>query len=182
MLFRSELIDLKVRDIRFESPATIILHGKGRKIRCIPLMTKTSSMLESYLKESNLWEKSERLDLYLFFNSRHEQLTRAGISYIIGKYYSQASQNGGAVLPERISPHVFRHTKAMHLLQANINLIYIRDFLGHSNVTTTEIYAKADTEVRRKFLEEAYINLSPGDLSEWNEDKDLMAWLKGLCT
>ena len=177
-----ELIDLKVRDIRFESPATIILHGKGRKVRCIPLMTKTSSMLESYLKESNLWEKPERLDSYLFFNSRQEQLTRAGISYIIDKYYTQASQNGGAILPERISPHVFRHTKAMHLLQANINLIYIRDFLGHSNVTTTEIYAKADAEIRRKLLEKAYINLSPSDLPEWNDDKDLMTWLQELCT
>lgn len=178
-----ELIDLKVRDIRFASPATIVLHGKGRKIRCVPLMSKTKSMFESYLKEHSLWDKPEKLDSYLFVNNRREKFTRAGISFIIRKYFIEAQKtNDSLLLPDRISPHVFRHTKAMHLLQANINLIYIRDFLGHANVTTTEIYAKADTEIRRKLLEEAYVDLGSSDLPEWNEDQDLMKWLQNFCT
>lgn len=176
-----ELIDLKVRDIRIESPATIILHGKGRKIRCVPLMSKTCSMLESYLQEQHLWEKPEKLDSFLFFNSRHENLTRAGVTYILKKYFEIARKDPDALLPERISPHVFRHTKAMHLLKANVNLVYIRDFLGHSNVTTTEIYAKADSDDKRKLLESAYVDLSPADLPEWSDDTDLMKWLHDLC-
>ena len=69
----------------------------------------------------------------------------------------------------------------MHLLKANVNLVYIRDFLGHSNVTTTEIYAKADSDDKRKLLESAYVDLSPADLPEWSDDTDLMKWLHDLC-
>ena len=176
-----EIIDLRVRDIRTENPATVTLLGKGRKIRCIPLMTKTKSMLERYLEEQSLFQRPERLDSPVFFNNRHEKLTRAGISYIINKYVASAKLHTDTLFPDTISPHVFRHSKAMHMLQANINLIYIRDFLGHVNVTTTEIYAKADATAKREALEKAYINITDRDLPDWTEDKGLMSWLQGLC-
>ena len=69
----------------------------------------------------------------------------------------------------------------MLLLQAGINLIYIRDFLGHCNVVTTEIYARADTEMKRKAIESVYMDLSPVDIPNWEENEDLMYWLQNLC-
>jgi len=176
-----EIIELCVRDIRIENPATVNLFGKGRKLRCIPLMSKTKSMLESYLKEHSLWQRPEKLGSPIFFNNRHEKLTRAGVSYIINKYMENAKIHTDVLFPDTISPHVFRHSKAMHMLQANINLIYIRDFLGHVNVTTTEIYAKADAKAKREALEKAYINVTDKELPDWTENKDLMNWLQALC-
>jgi len=176
-----ELIDLTVSDLRLEAPATVILHGKGRKMRCIPLMSPTVQLLKNYLSESELYGHPEKSGHPLFFNSREQKLTRAGISYIINKYLSAARSHTEMILPDNISPHVFRHSKAMHMLQAGVNLIYIRDFLGHVNVTTTEIYAKADADVKRRALEQAYINVSDSLQDDWNEDKGLMEWLSALC-
>ena len=75
---------------------------------------------------------------------------------------------------------MFRHSKAMHLLDAGINLIYIRDFLGHVNVTTAEIYAKANSDSKRKALEAACIDVDD-DTPPWREDRDLLNWLQNFC-
>lgn len=176
-----ELIDLRVRDIRLDNPATVSLLGKGRKTRYVPLMTKTRNLLDSYLQEQKLLNHPERLDNSVFFNSRGEKLTRAGVAYIVDKYVNLAKHNTNALFPEKVSPHSFRHSKAMHMLQANVNLIYIRDFLGHVNVTTTEIYAKADAETKRSALEKAYINITDLEYPDWSSDKDLMQWLQDFC-
>ena len=82
----------------------------------------------------------------------------------------------------RVSPHVLRHSKAVHLLQSGVNLIFIRDFLGHSDVTTTEIYARVDTETRRRALEATWIPGTIPELTSWTEDSDLVNWLHQLCT
>lgn len=74
-----------------------------------------------------------------------------------------------------------RHAKAMGMLKAGINLIYIRDFLGHSNVVTTEVYARSDTEMKRKALEESYKELYTEEMPKWEDDKNLMEWLHDLC-
>jgi len=175
-----ELCDLRVRDLRLETPAIVTLVGKGRKMRHVPLMTNTAKLLTDYISERKL-DCPARLDHPLFFNPQRNQLTRAGVTYVVKKYAEQARQKEPVFLPERISPHVLRHTKAMHLLQANVNLIYIRDLLGHVDVATTEIYARADTEMKRRALENAYPDLVPENLPAWNRDSDLMAWLKDFC-
>ena len=69
----------------------------------------------------------------------------------------------------------------MHLLEAGVNLIYIRDLLGHVHVTTTEIYLRADTETKRKVLESLYMDVVTGDIPVWQEDTDLLSWLQGFC-
>ncbi len=74
-----------------------------------------------------------------------------------------------------------RRTRAMHLLQAGVNLIYIRDLLGHADVSTTEIYARADAEAKRKAIESAYQSLTPQPLPDWTADQDLLAWLDRFC-
>ena len=116
----------------------------------------------------------------LFFNSRKEKLTRAGVHYIIKKYGKTARQENKALIPEKISPHCLRHSKAMHLLQAGVNLVYIRDILGHVSVQTTEIYARADTRQKRDALEKAYVNLNEKETPDWTKDKGLVNWLKSF--
>jgi site-specific recombinase XerD len=74
-----------------------------------------------------------------------------------------------------------RDSKAMGMLKAGINLIYIRDFLGHVNVTSTEVYARADNEMKRKYLEQSYQDLNPQEFPNWGDDKALLAWLNDLC-
>lgn len=75
---------------------------------------------------------------------------------------------------------MFRHSKSMHLLQAGVNLIYIRDFLGHEDIQTTEIYAKCDTEHKRKAIESAYPELFKSDFLDWSKDENLLDWLSSL--
>lgn len=75
---------------------------------------------------------------------------------------------------------MLRHSKAMHLLQAGVNLIYIRDFLGHVDLKTTEVYARADTETKRKAIEQAYPDLIDNHLPDWNQDQALLSWLSEL--
>ena len=84
------------------------------------------------------------------------------------------------IVPEKVKCHMLRHSKAVHLLQAGVNLIYIRDFLGHSDIKTTEIYARTDSELKRKALENAYPDLIDSNLPNWNENSNLMEWLVNL--
>ncbi len=173
-----EICDLCVRDVRLQKPPTVTLTGKGCKTRFVPIMASTASALSGYFSDNGLFQP-EKADQPLFLNHQRGKLTRAGVTYILKKYFDAAKKVNPA-LPQKISPHILRHSKAMHMLQAGINLIYIRDFLGHVHVETTEIYAKADTEMKRKAIETARINIDP-DLPAWTDDKDLMAWLTNLC-
>ena len=85
------------------------------------------------------------------------------------------------MFPESIHPHMLRHTKAVHLLEAGANLIYIRELLGHVSITTTEIYLKSETELKRVALENAYPEIVTQDLPLWTENTELLQWLDNLC-
>jgi site-specific recombinase XerD len=176
-----ELADLNVRDIRIEEPATATLQGKGRKMRIVPISTKTASILKHYLSEKGYLGKNASLDFPIFSNSRKFKLSRAGIAHIVNKYVEAARKINGGLIPQTVSPHSLRHSKAVHLLRSGVPLIYIRDFLGHVSVTTTEIYAKVDAEEKRKALEGAYEIPSQELLPDWETDKGLMTWLANLC-
>jgi len=173
-----ELIDLKVRDVILTSPAVLILTGKGNKTRRVPLMKNTASLLDSYIHENNL-EKPWKSDYPLFTNKQHNKLTKEGVSYIISKYVTSVRQVS-SIVPERVTPHMFRHSKSVHLLQAGVNLIYIRDFLGHVDIQTTEVYAKCDTELKRRAIENAYPELVDSDLPDWSQNTSLLNWLSSL--
>ena len=85
-------------------------------------------------------------------------------------------------IPDKVTPHIFRHTRAMLLLQAGVNLIYIRDFLGHTDIKTTEIYAKADTELKRKAIESTIgVVFTESGKKDWTQNGSLMEWLNELC-
>lgn len=178
----SELIDLKVGDIRLSSPAVVNLHGKGDRQRQVPIIGKTKDHLAAYLEEHKRYHWGIATeDTPVFFNQQHKKLSRWGVSYILKKYVKMASKNTKFSTDFTVTPHVLRHAKAMGLLKAGINLVYIRDFLGHCSVVTTEIYARADSEMKRKAIESVYTDLSPIDMPKWEENKDLMYWLQNLC-
>jgi integrase/recombinase XerD len=173
-----ELADLTIRSVRLDHPPIATLTGKGRKTRQVPLMPNTESLLKQYMIETQLLQNGMQ-DCPLFFNRQHGKLTPKGISFILDKYVTRA-RTISPIIPDKVTPHTFRHTKAMNLLQAGVNLIYIRDILGHVDLSTTEIYARTDTELKRKALEKAYPDMVPATLPHWTQDEDLLAWLNNL--
>lgn len=175
-----ELCDIKMKDVRLEKPAIITLHGKGDKDRQVPIMGSTKLLLESYIEHYRFMPGISKGEHYLFVNQRKGRLSRWGVSHIINKYVESAEKEGMNVdFP--ITPHVFRHSKAVHMVHAGINLIYIRDFLGHVDCSTTEIYAKIDTEQKRKAIESACKDIAPEqEYEDWTKDDDLMEFLRSL--
>ena len=174
-----ELADLKAGDIRTAYPATIKLTGKGNKSRIVPIMKPMGDLLKQYLKENNLAE-ARAFDYPLFSNRSKDKLTRAGVAYIVKKYAVEAIKKAPELFPDKFSPHCFRHSKAIHLLQSGVNLVYIRDFLGHVDIRTTEIYARIDGEMKRKALEKNINNIVSDKMPEWQSNAGLMNWLKNL--
>ena len=173
-----EIVDLRVRDIRLDTPAQLHLMGKGRKARVVPLLTKTVALLADYLCERGL-DSTRQSDQCLFINRQGQHFTRAGLTYLIHKYVEQA-RCANTSFPADVSPHTFRHTKAMHMLHAGVPLIIIRDFLGHVDLKTTEIYARADLEMKRQALEKAANQVTPPQIQSWCDDANLLEWLRTL--
>ncbi len=173
-----ELCDLKVCDVRVDTPAVVHLFGKGRKNREVPLTEPCAKVLRRYIQENHL-DAPRRSDDPLFVNPQGKKLTRSGISYVLAKYICQANEATNVAMPV-ITPHCLRHSKAMHLVEAEKSLIYIRDFLGHESIETTQIYAKANPEARRKALETMDRKMKTPDMPDWNDDPDIKAFLKGL--
>ena len=110
---------------------------------------------------------------------KEKKLTRSGVSYVLAKYSHKANTAVDSFFPQ-ITPHCLRHSKAMHLVEAGKNLIYIRDFLGHESIETTQVYAKANPEARRKALETMDTRMNTPAMPDWNDDPDLKAFLKTL--
>lgn len=170
----SEIVSLSVRDIRLDNPAKVHLLGKGSKFRDVPILPETKSLLHSYMRENNLLTSGKQ-DAPLFFNHSGGKLTRAGVTYIVKKYTEEFT----AVNNAAISPHILRHTKAMHLLQAGVNIVYIRDLLGHSDITTTEVYARADLKMKQSALEKVR-SIAPAETPSWQQNPDLLVWLENF--
>ena len=174
-----EIADLSVNDFRAEKPSTLRLTGKGSKTRIVPLMSTTSDLVSKYI---SIYHPSYRgeYNVPLFSNRKKEKLTRAGIAYILKKYVKIAREKQPDLIPETVSPHGLRHSKSMHMLQAGVPLIYIRDFLGHSEISTTEIYARCDSEQKRKAIENTYPSITKSETPMWQKDTSLLGWLQSL--
>lgn len=173
-----ELCDLRIHDIFLEENPHVMLTGKGSKTRYSPIVTNVARLVSEYLVENQL-NRQEYQDMPLFFNQQRQKLTRAGVSYIITKY-ADAARVKSPRIPPKVTPHILRHSKAMHLCQAGIDIIYIRDILGHVDLATTEIYARLNIELMRDALEDAYPELPSRDLPEWTSDDTLMKMLNNL--
>jgi site-specific recombinase XerD len=177
-----EIIDLTPESLRIESrPYTIRLLGKGRKNRIVPLMDEQVELLRNYMDEHHLYEPQKNRHP-LFYNNRREKLTRAGVSYILSLYINMARKLNPAIIPDKVSCHSLRHSKVMYLLQNGVNIVYIRDILGHSSLQTTDIYARADSKQKREALEKAYIDLTPNRDNQrlWERDQTLLEWLQSM--
>jgi len=170
-----ELIDLKLGEISFRTPNTVKLTGKGNKARVIPISFQVANILMSYVKVFSMHDSEHNV----FVNRHDKALTRSGVTYVLKKYAHMLDQTKPEDGISNIHPHILRHSKAMHMLENGVNLIYIRDFLGHSSITTTEIYAKCNPELKRKHIELAgsLITESVEEYSE-PEKKSLISWLR----
>lgn len=177
----NELISFSAHNLNLTKPYHVILSGKGRKKRIVPIHEKLVLILKAYMKDANI-ELNNISKQPLFVNVHGRKLTSAGLTHIIMMYADKVRENFPALMPERLSPHSFRHSKATHLLQAGMNIIYVRDFLGHSSVKTTETYVRMDSEQKRKALEAAAADIVPQSqtIKVWNDDEKLLNWLKGL--
>lgn len=178
----SEIAALRPVDVSLNKPCYVTLFGKGSKKRIVPIQDAEVAILKTYMGENHLFE--QRMNQRpLFQNGRGSQLTSAGITYILKNYAAMARNSSENLIPEVISPHCLRHSKAMHLLQAGVNLVYIRDILGHVSIQTTEVYARADSKQKRTALESAYKDILPQNnevSSSWETDPELKTWLKSL--
>jgi len=140
----TEFINIKVCDITFSKKPVLTVLAKGGIIHsvCIPL--DTEELLRKYLK---IYHISLKSDNYLFTGPSNEKLTRQGINYILKKYQKKAKLDNPHLFKNFISAHGMRHSKSYELVNSGTELIYIRDFLGHSSVTTTEHYARTSPEL-----------------------------------
>lgn len=176
-----ELADLTIGSLRIQcKPYSTKVYGKGRKVRIVPLSEHVVAILKKYLDRYHInYEMSEKRPI--FCNSAGNKLTRAGITYILKKYADMARILNSDIIPEMVSCHQLRHSRAIHLLQSGINLIWIRDLLGHTSIQTTEIYAKVDSKQQREAIEQASECLTPPLITgEWVDNQNMINWLKGL--
>jgi site-specific recombinase XerD len=173
-----ELIDLNAGDVRLDAPPQVRLMGKGRKMRAVPLMDATVDILRDHRHENGL-DRPEHADQPLFQNRQGGRLTRTGVRYLLQKYV-QAVRRNHPGFTQPVSPHSLRHTKGMHLLQSGVPLEIIRDFLGHVDVKTTEIYARANLEMKRRALEKVAAVSPLPKIPSWKQNKTLLEWLHSL--
>jgi site-specific recombinase XerD len=172
-----ELVDLKVPDLQLQAKNPFItVTGKGGKTRSVPLMDKTVSHLREYLKRFHAhWEEATEPLFYSTRSGVPHRLSTDAVAVML-KHYGKVARKTCSDVPERVHPHLFRHTRATDLYKAGMPLSYIAEFLGHVNVNTTDIYASADVEMLREALEKA----DPGSAEEvplWKEEESL----KKLC-
>jgi integrase/recombinase XerD len=144
----SELIGLRLDDLALQPHANMLVHGKGRRERCLPLWKTTTAAMRAWLAVRGIVHVPE-----LFVSARGEPLTRSGFEYLLRKHVRTATRRSPTLATKRASPHVLRHTCALTILQATKDLRKVSLWLGHAHLQTTEIYTRADPSVKLEALE-----------------------------
>lgn len=177
----SEIANLCFGDIHFEKKGAIVhLKGKGKKFRDVPILPAPTKILKNYLAEESRYRQCD-IAAPLFCNRSKASLTRGGVYYIVQKYVSLAQKKAPDLFPVQVHPHVFRHSRAMHWLEAGVDLQYIKDLLGHSDIKTTEVYARLNIKMKQEMLEKVHSQqLSANQHPSWTDDEGLMQWLQQL--
>jgi integrase/recombinase XerD len=170
-----EVLDLRVRDVRFDPPQQVRLTGKGNKVRVCPIWPRTAALLRELVQCRGA--AGDGPDSPLFLNRRGEPLSRFGVRYLLRKYakLSDVTTVQSHALPH---PHVLRHTTAVHLLKAGVDFATISQWLGHSSLNTTMRYARSDLDLKRQALSQVFPDIlasgakphvlfDPGELSNW---------------
>ncbi|MFA4948720.1 MAG: tyrosine-type recombinase/integrase [Candidatus Krumholzibacteriia bacterium] len=174
-----EALDLKVAALQLVPPEQVRVLGKGRKERGCPLSKETAAIVCSYLKELGI---SEQSDAAVFVGRHGQPMTRSGVARLIKKYTALAARTMPTLRGRNITPHTMRHTTAMHMLQAGVDLDVIRAVLGHVSVLTTHKYAQIDMEMKRRALDAmgGARKTAPEEMPPWHRQPDLLEWLEAL--
>jgi integrase/recombinase XerD len=142
-----ELCDLDVADIRRASPMVVVIHGKGSKVRYVPVMDPTARLVAGYLDHRGRHPGAGAGADPPFPGPRHSRLTRSGIAKLLDRYARAIRARDPGWAPGlAVAPHTLRRTRAMHLIEAGVNVTYIRDLLGHASISSTEIYARVNAQ------------------------------------
>lgn len=180
----SELLDMKVCDLRLDTKHPIAyLHGKGRKIRTVPLLSKTVQHCKQYLRKFHP-TADDHSEAPLFFTVIHgtqQKMSPDTVAAFFTKYGRMAKSVCPEV-PEHIHPHMMRHTRAMHLYRSGMPMVLLSQYLGHSQVETTMIYAHADTEMKRAAIQkaDAVRKTKPVPDEIWADNEEMILKLSGL--
>lgn len=173
-----ELLNLRPCDLQLERPYQVTLEGKGRKQRICPLWPQTAALLGELLADSGLDQTSTQR---LFCNRRGQPLTRFGIRYLLRKYAERANAAVPSLSQKRVHPHTLRHSTAVHLLQAGVDLVSISHWLGHASVETTNRYTEVDLNTKRAAINKAGpIGTFEPTLARWSADTSVLEWLENL--
>jgi len=173
-----EIVDLDIADIKVEGPLSVTLTGKGRKTRVVPLWDETVNLINHYLSV----RKCEGIESdHLFLNKNREPITRFGIGRKISKYVKKATSVCKSLKDRKITPHVFRHTTALHLIEADNDISIVKDWLGHEDIRTASLYLEVSIERKRKALERMP-SLSESKIPETAQWKkpDILSFLSEL--
>lgn len=171
----SEALDIRQRDLHLERPRQVRLRGKGGKERICPLWPETANALRQLIRTASR-------DETLFLNASNKPLTRDGVAYLIEKYVHRAAEKLPNLTIRRVTPHIFRHSCAVALLQAGVDITVIRDYLGHATVATTNRYVTSNLKMKRDVLEAFWkrAGLVNGPRHRWRPSQKLLAFLESL--
>lgn len=170
-----EALDVCPSAVRFEPPAQVELFGKGRKNRICPLWPETAELLKELLKR-----QPRSVDEPIFVNRYGQPLGAAGVRYKLKQYVQKAAQVVPSLASKRITPHTWRHSVGVHLVAAGVDVTVIRNWFGHARLDTTNIYARANLETKRKALEQVDSSVTVSDPPKWKQSSDLLTWLESL--
>lgn len=173
-----EILSLRGQDLQLSKPFQVRLFGKGRKERFCPLWPQTARILRAHCVE-------RRLDLSsadaVFTNHRGQVLTRFGVRYILAKHLQRASAALPTLAKKRLHPHSMRHSTAVHLLKAGVDLSTISHWLGHASMDTTNKYVAIDLEMKRKALARAKVpSAGRNRRAGWRHHASTLEWLEAL--
>jgi integrase/recombinase XerD len=150
-----EILNLRVRDVRLESPFQVRLAGKGNKTRVCPIWPRTAQLLKDLIQKQHAGVESPAVQP-IFLNERGTVMTRFGVRYLLQKYVSAGTTTTPTLAGKRIHPHSLRHTTAIHLLKAGVDFATISQWLGHASLNTTMRYARADIDLKRQALAQVF--------------------------
>jgi integrase/recombinase XerD len=171
----SEAIGVDAGDLRLAHPPHVLLRGKGRKQRLLPLALDLARALETLCKQRGIgYDMREPI----FVGAHGVRLTRFGATHVVRRAVRRAAVHTPQIARARISPHLLRHSLAMRLLQSDTDLVTIQAWLGHANVSTTHRYAEADASMMRRSLERAGVASRSG--SRFKPKDAVLRILEGL--
>ena len=170
-----EALNLCPSNVRLAAPAQVKLYGKGRKERICPLWPETAELLAALLKRRPRPDNQP-----LFVNRYGRPLGAAGVRFKLAQCVRAAAKRLPSLQNKRVHPHMFRHTAGVQLVAAGVDVTVIRSWLGHVSLDTTNHYARANLETKRRALEQVDRSTRPRSAPRWRRNPDLLNWLDSL--